>query len=234
MSDCVIFQPLTFAGKFKYFKSVNFLGESVWSVLSDKVNQKSFMFKYIFFRMSFYAVKKGRQPGIFSTWAECEKQVKGFSGAAYKKFKSKTEAENFIGDHSTTSTATTKCFKSSAKRSRSSLEEAIEQRRIEELLREALENEEMLPSSSKKQKNNDYKIPPAQLKKYGNHYFQEDKHGYVQVFTDGSCENNGKKHAIAGLGVYFGDDHPLNASEAILGKATNNIGKSNFGPTLLK
>ena len=35
----------------------------------------------------YYAVKNGRQTGIFESWAECEEQVKGFSGAVYKSFK---------------------------------------------------------------------------------------------------------------------------------------------------
>ena len=32
----------------------------------------------------YYAVKKGRKIGIFSTWEECESMVKGFKGALYK------------------------------------------------------------------------------------------------------------------------------------------------------
>lgn len=36
-----------------------------------------------------------------------------------------------------------------------------------------------------------------------------NEEGYVQVYTDGACENNGKPNARAGYGVWFGDDHPL-------------------------
>lgn len=49
--------------------------------------------------MPFYAVARGRTPGIFQTWADCESQVKGFSGARYKKFDSVVEAQNFIDTH---------------------------------------------------------------------------------------------------------------------------------------
>ncbi|RPA65024.1 reverse transcriptase-like protein [Aerococcus agrisoli] len=49
----------------------------------------------------FYAVKKGRQPGIYTTWPDCQKQVSGFSGAIYKSFASKAEAEAFMGSSST-------------------------------------------------------------------------------------------------------------------------------------
>ncbi len=41
----------------------------------------------------YYAVAKGRETGVFTSWKECEKQIKGFSGALYKSFKTKEEAE---------------------------------------------------------------------------------------------------------------------------------------------
>lgn len=46
----------------------------------------------------YYAVKKGRQTGIFMTWAECEQQVKGFKGAMYKSFSSEKEALSYLDD----------------------------------------------------------------------------------------------------------------------------------------
>lgn len=42
------------------------------------------------------------------------------------------------------------------------------------------------------------------------------------VYTDGSCSNNGKSNAKAGIGVYFGDNDSRNVSERINGKQTNN------------
>ncbi len=44
----------------------------------------------------FYAVKNGRKTGIFTTWAECQRQVTGFKGAAYKGFETLEEAEAFL------------------------------------------------------------------------------------------------------------------------------------------
>jgi len=46
--------------------------------------------------MSFYAVKKGIEPGVYTSWEECAKQIEGFSGAEYKKFKTETEATDYI------------------------------------------------------------------------------------------------------------------------------------------
>lgn len=48
--------------------------------------------------MKYYAVKKGRNPGIYTSWDLCLKEVKGYKGAIYKSFKKKEEAENFIKD----------------------------------------------------------------------------------------------------------------------------------------
>lgn len=44
----------------------------------------------------FYAVKKGRKTGIFTTWAECQKQVFGFPKAEFKSFISKQEADDWL------------------------------------------------------------------------------------------------------------------------------------------
>ena len=44
----------------------------------------------------FYAVKKGKKTGIFSTWDECKEQVTGYKGAVYKSFKTLSEAEAFL------------------------------------------------------------------------------------------------------------------------------------------
>jgi ribonuclease HI len=42
----------------------------------------------------YYVVWKGRKKGIFSSWAECEAQVKGFLGAEFKAFGTLKEAES--------------------------------------------------------------------------------------------------------------------------------------------
>lgn len=44
----------------------------------------------------YYAVRKGKVPGIYETWGKCEEQVRGYSGAEYKKFSTYEEALTFI------------------------------------------------------------------------------------------------------------------------------------------
>ncbi|CAG8836292.1 12191_t:CDS:2, partial [Racocetra persica] len=43
----------------------------------------------------YYAIRKGRKPGIYLTWDECKVQVNKFPNAVYKKFSTRTETQNF-------------------------------------------------------------------------------------------------------------------------------------------
>jgi hypothetical protein len=43
------------------------------------------------------------------------------------------------------------------------------------------------------------------------------------VYTDGACIDNGSEHAIAGIGIYFGEDDIRNVSKKVIGKQSNNI-----------
>jgi ribonuclease HI len=47
-------------------------------------------------KTKFYAVRKGRQPGIYQTWTECAAQVNGYEGAQYKSFATRAEAEAYL------------------------------------------------------------------------------------------------------------------------------------------
>jgi len=48
--------------------------------------------------------------------------------------------------------------------------------------------------------------------------------GFTEVYTDGACPNNGRGGARAGVGVYWGDHHPLNYSSRVEGDMqTNNV-----------
>ncbi len=54
--------------------------------------------------MKFYAVVVGRKPGIYVTWVETEKQVKGYKGAKYKSFATRNEAMEFMESHNVVNT----------------------------------------------------------------------------------------------------------------------------------
>ena len=46
--------------------------------------------------MAYYAVKKGKNPGIYETWAECQKNTNGFSGAKFHKFDTIEKAKEYM------------------------------------------------------------------------------------------------------------------------------------------
>lgn len=51
--------------------------------------------KYI----KFYAVARGRIPGIYSSWGECQEQVHQYPDAKFKKFAKVEDAVQFIKDN---------------------------------------------------------------------------------------------------------------------------------------
>lgn len=62
-------------------------------------------------------------------------------------------------------------------------------------------DEEVQPSSSKKLNIDGKTVDKSK--------FSVDSEDYLIVYTDGACWMNGKHGAKAGVGVYFGPDHPL-------------------------
>ncbi|XP_036331717.1 ribonuclease H1-like isoform X1 [Rhagoletis pomonella] len=193
--------------------------------------------------MSFYAVARGHNVGIYDSWSQCAEQVKGFKGAKYKKFKSRPEAEAFVQNTTgivapETSNSTPEDFWPE--------EQTIELNSLEdsELLAAvaAFENQSNGETrATNKRKSNTDGESKAKLKKHPVHVsnvwkpvgsqkineytFEIDSEGYVIVYTDGSCINNGRPDACAGLGVYFGENHPLNMSRPVTGRVTNNVGE---------
>lgn len=53
----------------------------------------------------YYAVKKGKTPGIYMTWADCQAQVTGFPGAVFKGFMTLEEAGDFMDGRMTETAA---------------------------------------------------------------------------------------------------------------------------------
>ena len=45
----------------------------------------------------YYAVRKGRKPGIYRTWDACKSQVFKCEGAEYKSFTTEAEALAYMG-----------------------------------------------------------------------------------------------------------------------------------------
>ena len=107
--------------------------------------------------MSYYAVAKGHNSGIYLSWNDCKEQVLGYKGAIHRKFDNEKDAEDFI-----------------------------------------------------------LNIISVNSSIYYNIY---DKYDDIQtdyyIYTDGSCINNGKKQAKAGIGIYFGVNDERNVSKQL-------------------
>lgn len=44
-------------------------------------------------KQKYYVVWQGNQPGVYDSWSDCEKQIKGVAGAKYKSYESRSLAE---------------------------------------------------------------------------------------------------------------------------------------------
>jgi hypothetical protein len=47
-------------------------------------------------RFNYYAVKRGYKCGLYFNWPDCKHPVRGYSGAQFKGFQRKEEAENYL------------------------------------------------------------------------------------------------------------------------------------------
>jgi hypothetical protein len=136
----------------------------------------------------YYAVRKGRTPGIFMTCKhevmiqhvlgeDCKKSVDGYPNE-YKSFKTLDEAAQYLSSYTDTQSAPS-------------------------------------TSSSKDQKDKKHqkkhRVYVSLIFDFLHHSFQD--HGshpveYVPVYTDGACINNGNRGASGGIGVWWGPNDP--------------------------
>ncbi|CCM05124.1 uncharacterized protein FIBRA_07332 [Fibroporia radiculosa] len=150
-------------------------------------------------KIAFYAVARGRTPGVYSTWDDCELQVTGFPGARYKKFNNAADAEVWVASYGSASDPSG--ISSAPAPSNAPPQAAKSHPRASEA------SPSMRTTSRKKN--------PAEE-------VLEDETGWAIVYSDGACKGNGKAGSIAGVGVWWGRDDPRNLAERCPGMQTNN------------
>lgn len=142
----------------------------------------------------FYAVKVGHQPGIYTSWSECKKNVDGYQNPTYRKFTTLEEAQNFMtssyvrkGGNTNTSSTTTK--------------KKVNTEKYLGKYQNLIESKPYLGE-----------IPYTINKwnKFNNELF---------IFTDGSFKNNGKE-LNSGFSVFLGKDC-INVKELYTNKTNN-------------
>lgn len=176
-------------------------------------------------KAGFYAVARGYQPGIYSSWSDCQKQINGYSRAAYKKFNTQREAEEYVRTNGGTggSSAPTSANTSPAQRKGDTSAAATGPTIPVHLASAGPDSKPTLvpaPPHGKKKpkaesKSKSSKSPWPDVPR-------DQEHRWSIVYTDGACSNNGKGTAAAGVGVWYGTNDPRNLCERCPGAQTNN------------
>ncbi|DBA05321.1 TPA: hypothetical protein N0F65_007483, partial [Lagenidium giganteum] len=94
----------------------------------------------------FYAVAIGRTPGIYDTWAAAEAEVKGYTGARYKKFSAKPDADAFMLQHGAAATGSS----STATRAAAAVTPTPAERTATDAAKRKREDKGSVPSDAKK------------------------------------------------------------------------------------
>lgn len=156
----------------------------------------------------FYAVRKGRSPGVYKTWAECKEQVDRFPAARYKKFASEEEAWKFVRDNPEVSSS----HAESSSKGQSCSSNVKLSYHAKRPLPASTSTEQSAPKRTKLIDIDSLPPLPGQFFNMGD---------ATVVYTDGCCSRNGRLKAKAGIGVYWGPNHPLNVAERLEGRQTN-------------
>ncbi|VDN97207.1 unnamed protein product [Rodentolepis nana] len=125
---------------------------------------------------------------------ECKEQVRGFTGAIFRKFYTISEAEKFLNDDGPVSPARKRAYTTAH-----------------------LEEEPLLKASRKRV------VDSTAVDNLSPLPFMHDLHeaNKVLVYTDGSCKGP-QNNRRAGIGVFWGENHPWNVSDRLSGRQTNN------------
>ncbi|PHH73885.1 hypothetical protein CDD83_4655 [Cordyceps sp. RAO-2017] len=197
----------------------------------------------------FYAVKAGFKPGVYMTYAECQKQTAGFKGAVFKSFVSRDDADAFVAGRKVTpdasepdkfyavavgsptgiytdwndAAAAIKGVKGPKYKRFATRDEAVAY--IKQYgNREAIEAlgeifEEPLFELSPPEKSSKKKSKAAAAASPQSSSSSDD---VLKIYTDGSSLANGKAGSRAGVGVFFGDGDARNVSERLPGEPQTN------------
>lgn len=159
--------------------------------------------------ITYYSVHKGYCPGIYKNWGNCEKQINGFKGAIFKKFKNDYEGALYFykngKDINKNNNNKLKINKTSNNLKKLLFDLSTNKNEDNEKIEDSINNEH----SINKEKNEDNMNNP------------DNNSENIIIYTDGSCINNGKPNAKAGIGIYFGENDKRNVSEKFVNKPTN-------------
>ncbi|KAJ2898767.1 hypothetical protein MKZ38_003677 [Zalerion maritima] len=152
----------------------------------------------------FYAVAVGTQPGIYNDWPSAQKAIQGAKGPKYKKFDTYAEAIQFIREKGNLAAFKAVGLSDEADENDEDEEEYDEDEDEDEIL-EVAEPVAKKPKTTSRRSSG-----PAPSREV------------VEIYTDGASQGNGSSRAVAGVGVYFGNNDPRNVSEPLPGEPQTN------------
>lgn len=200
-------------------------------------------------KQKFYGVAVGHVPGVYTEWSAVQAQIKGIGGCKHKSFATQAEALAFVnefkrdksapislrGDLSEASSATDKHSKVGENTSNTSKRQKKEDTAPASTLTNGHTKFEPgmgpLPPDAEDGFDRTIKldINSGHIRAKTSDELRATKSqptgdftGPITVYTDGSSLNNGKAHAVGGVGVYFGPHDPRNVSEALRGDRQTN------------
>lgn len=179
----------------------------------------------------FYAVASGHRPGIYTDWPSAQKQITGWTKPKHKSFSTRAEAEQYLRNtqaEKDTSPTTASASDGSellsevaplSKRAKTS-EGFTSINGIAEDLPEP--GTDPLPPGAEDGFDDRILIDPstgrvrwkkpAELAATKPQARVDNNNDILYIYTDGACRANGRRSAVAGVGVFFGDDDPRYAS----------------------
>lgn len=180
--------------------------------------------------MKYYAVRKGRQTGIFTDWDACSKSVTGYAGAQFKSFKSLKDADRYASGPGGTGGRV-----GSSGAIGSSIGTSLDYSTVSPLTRKrgvrgysnAISKAQRKPSRSLTT------LKPLAASKLVTKPLTTSKPLAVSkpltavvshmIYTDGASKGNqNQSTAVAGYGVYFGPKDERNVAEPLAsGRQTN-------------
>ncbi|KAM0162281.1 hypothetical protein ACHAQE_001804 [Botrytis cinerea] len=189
----------------------------------------------------YYAVRKGKETGVFTDWEDCKEQITGFGGAMYKSFSTKSDAEAFVaGKNPAKLSKGDKFYAVAVGHETGVYEEWADAKKqidgvkgpkykkfttreeAEEFVREGGKANKKVKTGSGKEES-EKKVVKGKGKVTVEEKAQEVSKGdMIKVWTDGSSRGNGKVGAVAGYGVFFGDGDERNISAPLEGSPQTN------------
>lgn len=141
-----------------------------------------------------YAVRRGKIPGIYTTWNDCSLQVSKFKGAEYKSFKCISDAEEYM------KTYNDNIVNNGYDDNYSSKKRKLGYSIVNVKVKEEEEKDDSLDFM------NQSNISRTKSEKPVDTIITVNKRTTTVIYTDGSCLSNGKSgESKAGYAVYFNE-----------------------------